>query len=199
MHKAPHIRDGDQHDLPTLVETLSDSFAYDPMLNWVIPQPELYPKFFHSIIHHVFLPKGIVHMDDQGRGAALWLPPGEKYEIPPSLDMLTMVGKLLLSKGPAPLLRIHRQGGLFARQHPRDPHYYLQFIGARQRDQGKGIGSALLKQGTRLCDEEGMPAYLESSNILNVPLYERHGFEVIDKHNVPGGGPMAWFMWREPQ
>jgi GNAT superfamily N-acetyltransferase len=199
MDSAPIIRDGDEYDLATLTQSLSDSFANDPMLNWVIPQPDLYPIFFNSIIQNIFLPKGIVHMEDQGRGAALWLPPGESYEMPPSVNMVRMVLKLMLKKGPAPLFRIHRQGGLFARHHPRDPHYYLQFIGARQRDQGRGIGSALLKHGTRICDQEGMPAYLESSNILNVPLYERHGFEVIDKQVVPGGGPTAWFMWREPR
>ena len=42
-----------------------------------------------------------------------------------------------------------------------------------------------------------MPAYLESSNILNVPLYERHGFVVQADAAVSDDGPRAWFMWRE--
>jgi ribosomal protein S18 acetylase RimI-like enzyme len=45
--------------------------------------------------------------------------------------------------------------------------------------QGRGLGSALLKAGLARCDAEGAAAYLESSNPKNVPLYERHGFEVI--------------------
>lgn len=196
---APLIRDASGSDLDTLVDTLSDSFANDPILNWVIPEPTLYPDFFRLIAEEVYLPRGISHLETDGRGAALWLPPGVRFEIPPRWAMFSMISRLVLKRGPAPLARIRHQGRLFHRHHPREPHYYLQFIGCRQRDQGKGVGAALLKQGTRTCDEQGIPAYLESSNIRNVPLYQRHGFEVIAEADIPGNGPRAWFMWREPR
>jgi ribosomal protein S18 acetylase RimI-like enzyme len=199
MQKLPFIRDGAEGDLETLVDTLSDSFANDPVLNWVIPRPQLYPEFFRLFIRDVYLPRGIVHLESSGRGAALWLPPEQRLEIPPRLSLLNMFIKLVLRKGPLPLWRIHQQGALFAKHHPKEPHYYLQFIGCRQRDQGQGVGAALLKQGTRICDKRGTPAYLESSNHLNVPLYQRHGFEVIHEQAVTRTGPKAWFMWREPR
>ena len=197
MHTIPTIRDGRLDDLETLVDTLSDSFANDPVLNWVIPRKQLYAQFFRLFIKDVHLPRGVVHLEDDGRGAALWLPPKERLEIPPRMALVDMIIKLILYEGPRPLWRIYQQGALFARHHPKDPHYYLQFIGCRQRDQGKGVGAALLKQGLKICDQEGMPAYLESSNILNVPLYQRHGFEVIHEQAVVPNGPKAWFMWRE--
>jgi len=199
MHTLPTIRDGGREDLETLVDTLSDSFANDPILSWVIPRPQLYPEFFRLFIQEVYLPRGIVHMESGGRGTALWLPPQERLEIPPRMALLNMVLKLVLHNGPAPLWRIHQQGKLFAKHHPKEPHFYLQFIGCRQRDQGRGVGATLLKQGTKICDEQGMPAYLESSNPLNVPLYQRHGFEVIHQQAVGKNGPKAWFMWREPR
>lgn len=198
-HDLPVIVDGEWDDLETLVATLSDSFAQDPILNWVIPRTQLYPEFFRILIEEVYLPRGIVHLEEGGRGAALWLPPGERLEIPPRPALLRMIAKLVIFRGPLPLWRIYLQGHLFSRQHPREPHYYLQFIGCRQRDQGQGIGSALLKHGTRICDERGVAAYLESSNQLNVPLYQRHGFEIIHEQTIPGNGPTAWFMWREPR
>jgi ribosomal protein S18 acetylase RimI-like enzyme len=40
-----------------------------------------------------------------------------------------------------------------------------------------------------------MPCYLESSNPRNVPLYERHGFEVTAEHWLPDG-PVMTYMWR---
>ncbi len=196
METIPIIRDGQATDTETLVDTLSDSFSSDPVMNWVIPRPELYPDFFRLLVKDIYLPKGIVHLEDQGRGAALWLPPGEKFEIPPRLALLSMMAKLVLRRGPGALRRIHQQGALFEKHHPTEPHYYLQFIGCRARDQGRGVGSALLKKGTRLADEAGLPAYLESSNTLNVPLYQRHGFEVIHEEDVAGGGPRVWFMLR---
>ena len=61
---------------------------------------------------------------------------------------------------------------------------------------GRGIGSALLKHGTRLCDEAGCMAYLESSNIRNNPLYERFGFEVVEEKKVAEDGPTIWLMRR---
>lgn len=199
MEQAPVIRDATGDDLETLVATLSDAFNDDPVLNWVIPERRLYPDFFRVIVRDVYLPRGIAHLEQEGRGAALWLPPGEKFEIPPRLAMLVMIARLVLRRGPRPLQRIRQQGGLFERHHPTEPHYYLQFVGCRRRDQGRGVGSALLKHGTRLVDEAGMPAYLESSNSLNVPLYQRHGFEVRSEATVARDGPRAWFMWREPR
>ena len=199
MHTLPTIRDAAPDDLDTIVDTLSDSFENDPIFDWVFPLRKLRPDFFRLVTKDVYIPRGIMHMEDSGRAAALWLPPQERFEIPPRMALLNLGFQLLLNQGPRILWRIHQQHAVFARHMPKDPHYYLQFIGCRQRDQGRGIGAALLKQGTRICDEQGMPAYLESSNILNVPLYQRHGFEVIAEEAVAKKGPKAWFMWREPR
>jgi ribosomal protein S18 acetylase RimI-like enzyme len=199
MQALPTIRDGHRTDLETLVDILSDAFSRDPMLNWTIPLRKLHPTFFRLIIKDVYLPHGVVHLDARGRGAALWLRPDQRFEMPQRLALMGMLLELLLRRGPAPLVRMQRQGALFARQHPREPHFYLQFIGCRQMAQGRGVGSALLRQGTRMCDRKQLPAYLESSNLDNVSLYRRHGFEVIHRQAVPGKGPTAWFMWREPR
>jgi len=48
------------------------------------------------------------------------------------------------------------------------------------------------------CDEEGIPAYLESSKESNIAFYNRHGFEVTGEVKAKNG-PTLWPMWREPQ
>ncbi len=199
MDTIPNIRDGRASDVDTLAATLTDSFSRDPVMNWVIPRTDLYPLYFRMLIREVYLPRGMIHLEGKGRAAALWLPPEERFEMPPRMSLLNLAWDLLRHEGLRPFVRIHRQGRVFARHMPREPHYYLQFIGCRHAEQGRGIGSALLKCGTRVCDERGLPAYLESSNRLNVPLYERHGFEVQAQEEVAAGGPTAWFMWREPR
>lgn len=197
MNQAPIIRDAVPGDLDTLVDALSDSFAEDPMFNWVFPGAQLYPYFFRMLVRDVYLPRGIVHIEDQGRAAALWLPPEERFKIAPRLGLLKFGLKLVRKGGLRPVWRVQQQGSVFSKHLPREPHYYLQFIGCRHAHQGGGIGAELLKQGINICDEHGMPAYLECSNIRNIPLYQRHGFEVRSQQAVGRNGPMAWFMWRE--
>jgi len=197
MDSPPMIRNAEPTDVETLVDTLSDSFAHDPMFNWVFPKAQLYPFFFRMLVKDVYLPRGIVHIAEQGRAAALWLPPQERLQVAPRLSLLKFGFKLIRQDGLRPVRRLRQQGGVFARHLPREPHYYLQFLGCRQQDQGQGYGAALLLEGTSICDEHGMPAYLESSNIRNLPLYQRHGFEVMAAQAVAKNGPMVWFMWRE--
>ena len=196
MNSTPTIRDGGPGDVDTLVEIFCDSFAADPVFSWVFPQRRLHADFFRLVIEEVYLPRGIIHMEDSGAGAALWLPPQERFQMPPRMALLRLAVNIILFGGPGVLWRAHQQGSVFARYMPQDPHYYLQFIGCRKGMQGRGIGAAILKHGTRMCDEQEMPAYLESSNELNVPLYERHGFVVQADATVARNGPRAWFMWR---
>lgn len=197
MITAPDIVTGDATRTDVIAALLAEAFEHDPVMNWVIPAQSLYPGFFQLLLRDVFLPRGLTHLDAAERGAALWLGPGEKFEVRPSAGLALLVLRLLLRKGPAPLLRIPQQGALFERHHPSQPHFHLLFIGCRRAEQGRGIGSALLKHGTRLCDAARLPAYLESSNEANVPLYQRHGFEIVDTERLPGDGPRVWFMWRE--
>jgi ribosomal protein S18 acetylase RimI-like enzyme len=61
--------------------------------------------------------------------------------------------------------------------------------------QGRGLGGALMRHAVARCDDEGLPAYLESSNPRNIPLYGRHGFEVMGRIQV-GSGPLVTPMLR---
>lgn len=191
------IRNAGRDDIETLVDILAESFGNDPMLNWVIPSVKLYPDYFRLLITEVYLPRGMIHIEQRGLAAALWLPPEERLQMAPRLSLLQLALRLVRHDGLRALQRMRIQGRVFGRHQPAEPHYYLQLIGCRMDAQGGGIGSALLAHGTRVCDDNGMPAYLESSNELNVPLYERHGFNVIGEERIGRRGPMAWFMWRE--
>ena len=85
-----------------------------------------------------------------------------------------------------------------ASYHPREPHWYLPLIGVDPAHQGEGLGGALLRHAAHVCDRDGVPAYLESSNLRNVPFYERHGFEVLGAIQA-GSSPTIVPMLRPPQ
>ncbi len=82
--------------------------------------------------------------------------------------------------------------------HPSEPHWYLPLIGVDPTREAKGYGSALLKHALAQCDDEKQLAYLESSKPSNLPLYERHGFEILGTIQVRSSPPI-WPMARRPQ
>ena len=105
MHNLPVITDGSVSQVDMLAALLADAFEHDPVMNWVIPAALLYPAFFRLLLRDIFLPRGLVHLDEEARAAALWLPPGEKFDVRPSIGLARLILQLLLRKGPAPLLR----------------------------------------------------------------------------------------------
>ena len=152
------------------------AFSADPAARWSFPEPQAYLAHFPALVR-AFGGKAFAHGTGHHisgfAGASLWLPPG----VQPDDDALVAV----LRGGVA----AERQSAVFAvleqmgRYHPHEPHWYLPLIGVDPVHQGKGHGSALLRHALLQCDQDHVPAYLESSNPANVPLYERHGFEVM--------------------
>ena len=80
------------------------------------------------------------------------------------------------------------------RIHPREAHYYLEYLGVEPAWQGKGLGSALLAEMTSRADWAGVGCYLETATERNLLLYQRFGFQVVAHKEIIG--LPAWFMWR---
>lgn len=80
--------------------------------------------------------------------------------------------------------------------HPKEPHYYFQYLGVLPEYQGKGYGTAMMQYFTALADQTKMPGYLETASAGAVPMYRRNGFETLVEKEIIG--IRAWFMWRKP-
>jgi len=128
---------------------------------------------------------------DDYAGAALWLPPGVK----PDDDAISA---LMQRTSAAPLEDVSTLFEQMERYHPQEPHWFLPFIGVDPSHQGEGYGAALMKHALIPCDRDGVPAYLESRNPKNVPLYERHGFDLLGTIQV-GTSPPIFPMHRRPR
>ncbi len=177
---------------------LGSAFTHDPVLNWLCPEPSVYSGLFRYEAEAHYRHHGHVYINGEGTGAAMWLPPGVSIKAPFHWRGLSAAWGLAAKGGLKTLQRAGRLDAFMSRHHPATPHFYLRSIGAALGSQGRGIGSALIQAGLEACDAQGMPAYLESSNVKNNPLYQRHGFEIIGEASLPEGGPTIWFMQRGP-
>ncbi len=168
------------------------AFEDDPMTGWSFPSAQEYQEYFPAILRAVggraFL-HGTAHEVDGYAGAALWLPPG----IEPDHEALHA---LFATDEPTPRQReIASVFEQMAGYHPAGPHWFLPFIGVDPMHQHKGYGSMLLQHALAQCDQDHLPAYLESSNVANITLYRRHGFDVLGTIQV-GSSPVVTPMLR---
>jgi GNAT superfamily N-acetyltransferase len=175
MH-APAVTTAGPAEQRQVVSTIVLAFARDPITRWVWRHPHDYlthfPPFVETFGGRAFA-HGSAHRTLDALGAALWLPP----DVHP--DESTMRSLIESSVAPAIVPTVFRLFEEMGRYHPTEPHWYLPLIGVEPLAQGRGHGSALLQHALEKIDREGQVAYLESTNPMNIPLYRRHGFEVL--------------------
>jgi ribosomal protein S18 acetylase RimI-like enzyme len=180
-------------DQSRLVAAIVLAFGVDPAARWTYPAPENYLRHFPDLVR-IFggtaFECGTAHFIGDVQAAALWLPPGVQ---PDEKALMTHFQRTVPEQDQDTLFAVFEQ---MAQYHPDEPHWYLPLIGVDPAQQGKGYGSALLVHALRLCDEDGTPAYLESSNPKNIPLYRRHGFEVLGTIQVGSSPPITPMLRR---
>lgn len=171
---------------------LARAFADDPVIRWVQPRPWGDHLTFAGIFLASHGAPGTGHLLFDGgvpAAAAYWDPPG--YGPGPARQVASLpLFAAAISTG------IGRGATLVAalqERRPTEPHWYLSTLGAAVP--GRGFGSELLRYGI---DRVTGPAYLESSNPRNVPLYQRFGFEPLAPIRLPGG-PELIPMFRPAQ
>jgi ribosomal protein S18 acetylase RimI-like enzyme len=196
MRVSEHgIRVAEASEKGAVLDTLMLAFAGDPCLRYVLDTPDKLLKGFRPFADGMggaALEHGTAWLAHDGAAAALWLPPGVSSD---REAMLSVVGAHARE---SKLPTLGELGDTMAQHHPEEPHWYLAMIGVDPAQQGRGYGSAILKESLRRCDEDGVLAYLESSNPKNVPLYERYGFEVMG-FVQPGDFPGIYPMVRQPR
>ena len=145
-------------DEAAVIAILTLAFSSDPATRWTWPDPKAYleafPHFAKAFGGAAF-GAGSAHRIGSA-GAALWLPPGVGSDdaaigvlMQRTADVKTAVD------GPQIMQQMEHY-------HPKEPHWYLPLIGIDPAQQGRGLGGALMKHATDICDRDGALAYLES-------------------------------------
>lgn len=174
---------------------LAAGFGDDPVLCWVFEEPGRAAKhdaFFGFLAEEALVPLGATYL--LPGSCAAWTPP----DAPPWPDErgVRLIGALAPLCSQADLERLGALDDAMRERHPHERHWYLGLLATEPERQGLGSGSTLLSHSLGVVDADGVPAYLESTNPRNIPLYERHGFEVSGSIDLPGG-PSLTTMWRD--
>ena len=189
------VRSATDRDLHSVVNVITLAFATDPMARWAFPDPAIYLGVMPDVVKAFGgrgLQHGTVHLVENGAAAAMWLPPGVQ---PDSEQLAALTDQHAPRERNEDMMQVFEQ---MDRYHPSDPCWYLPLIGVDPVCQGRGYGSALLRHALERCDRDGLPAYLESSNPRNIPLYERHGFVTMGRIQA-GSSPTVVPMLRRPR
>lgn len=181
---------------------LERAFSTDPMFRWIFPNPghrSRSLRWLYRILLEYGLRYGRVTQCHGGLAVAIWLPPGcgitmGRMVRSGALGAPVRVGARALARlmGADMVLRRMR------RRHVPEPHWFLMTVGVDPGLQGRGLGTALVREGLARADEAHRPSYLETTRERNLVLYERQGFEVVETGTL-GDGVAVWAMRRDPR
>ena len=180
-------------DASRVVDVIGAAFLHDPTWSWAFPDAGARRRWWQVCTEEALRYPWVLRTDGF-EAVSVWIPPDSpefspeaEARVPALLTELvgtraTEVGELLQRFGDA---------------HPRHtPHYYLSLLATADEHRGRGLGIALLRENLARIDQEGSPAYLESSNPANNPRYQALGFVPVASFEAPGGGPVVTGMWR---
>ncbi len=176
---------------------LARAFDDDPFINFLMKQDRTRTCRIASWAQDaatVSIDLSETYVTEDYSGAALWTPPEQAHH----LGRFARYRRISRFAGPIGALRLSRALDMVDACDPVLPHFYLRIIGVEPDQQRRGIASRLMQPVLARCDAERIPAYLFSTKVSNLPLYERHGFAVTERLDLPDG-PAVWTMWREPR
>lgn len=177
---------------------LAHAYVADPVSRWLIPGDEQWTRFarpYFAFLLRSALAEGVLYKNEENTSAALWRQPNhaEPGRLGKALHGLRMLSLLRARSS-----RGVRLAKLLEEAHPKEPHWFLQFVAVESTSRGKGFASSVLHPVLERCDAEGQVAYLESSNPGNTPIFQHFGFEVCGKIDL-APGPTILCMRRAPQ
>ncbi|MEU9884531.1 GNAT family N-acetyltransferase [Sphaerisporangium sp. NPDC051011] len=188
------------HDEPGAAEkiggVIGTAFHDLEVSAWLVPPEDDRRQILRGIYSrhagHAFA-YGDVHATADGAAVAVWFRnDGPPVPPAPGLDEYVMSLKDVYADGFATLAELRDE------YDPHLPHHYLAYLAVLPEQQGRGTGSALLREHHRALDAAGVPAYLEASSTRSRELYLRHGYRDVGDPMVLPDGPALYPMMRLP-
>lgn len=172
-------------DRNRIIDILVKAFQENKSVNYIVRQDEkrlVRTRLLMEYAYFMCYNYGHVYLSEDKNACALVLFPHVKKT---SLKGLYWDAKLVLKvMGIFNLLKVLKREGLIKKHHPKDPFYYLWFIGVDPLVQGQGLGSALMQQLVNEAESLELPFYLETSTLKNLSWYQKFGFQIYHELEI---------------
>jgi len=182
-------------DRDRVIDILAESFDNNKSVNYIIKQDKKRNQRIRKLMAYSFdvcYLYGEVYLTDDKKGCALILLPDKKRT---NFKSFLLDVKLIITcTGLANLGKAMSRETKIKKLHPKELMYYLWFIGVDEKEQNKGIGTALLKEVINQGISMNRSVYLETSTMKNIPWYEKFGFKIYNKLDL---GYRLYFMKKE--
>ncbi|MGW0521555.1 hypothetical protein [Crossiella sp. NPDC003009] len=194
------VRKGTPADVPALTRLLAESFATDPLVEWIFPDPlrrtRLLPRMFRVFLDLSLAGHGVYTTVDLDC-ALLTLPPGATALSEFQQRELDRRFTAALGQDAA---RLRTISALQDAAHPQgEPHCYFSFACVAPDLQHTGRGRLLAPYVIDRCDQLGLPVYLEASSPGGEAAARLLGFTAHGQDIRLPGGPSLRPMWRTPR
>ncbi len=172
-------------DKQTVIAILTASFKDNKSVNYIVLQDKIKSLRVERLMAYAFevcMLFGKVYLSDDKNACALLLYPELKKTTIKTiwLDLKVAFGVIGMMHIKKALLR-ERQSKA---RDEHTPMAYLWFLGADPKVQGTGVGKKLMIEMMEKEAANGRRVYLETSTLVNIPWYEKLGFEVYKKLDV---------------
>ncbi len=191
-------------DIPTAVSVAAAAFRTDPFWGALFgknARPEQTYNIFESLIRYCFKYGEVYAPSASLEGVAAWV----------HSDFADMTfGRMVASGMLAAILKvgignvIKVMPALDAMDVDRvknmkgKSYFYLHTLCVAPELQGKGLGGKLLRAVIEKSEQAGVYIYLETQTESNLSMYEKFGFELVQKQIVPKTDLPVWELMRKP-
>lgn len=169
-------------DKSLVLDILTKSFDTNKSVNYIVKQDKKRVQRVRALMDYSFevcYLFGEVFLSNNKKACALILYPDKKKT---SLKSILLDIKLILScVGLSNVKKALTRESKIKKIQPKEPMYYIWFIGVDPSYQNSGIGTELLNEVIEDSSRKKRPIYLETSTTKNLPWYKKFGFDVYNE------------------
>lgn len=172
------MRKASQDDKNLVVEILTNSFKDNKSVNYVLRKNGVRVKLIRYLMAYSFnigMRYGDIFISDNNKACSIIMLKNKPSLYSIYQDICLVINVIGLRK----LLIVLKKEKDVKSHHPQGDFAHLWYIGVFEKNQGKKIGSTLLKEIIDHYKNEGLSIYLETSTEINIPFYEKNGFQVF--------------------